>query len=236
MPELPEAIFHNPPWHALRTRHRHFAQIHGNAWRYLRAVAPFAALASADETSLRDLHSLMEPGESVWIFGDNLPAAEGLAYDATLPTLQMVLPVDTPIPPPDHAVVPLSDPAEMVALTDIAFPGFFRPRTCEMGEYFGLRSGGQLVSMGGERLMLEGYSEISGVCTHPDHRGQGLAARVVSRLVRKHRAEGVVSWLHVVASNTHAIGLYGSLGFQVARQVVLTRITASTAGISHPAK
>ena len=235
MPQLPEAIFHNPPWHTLRTKHRHFAQFHGNACRYLRAVAPFAALGSTDETSLRDLRALMEPGESVWIFAEDLPRVEGLACDNTLPTLQMVLPVDTPIPPADDAVVPLSDPAEMVALTDIAFPGFFRPRTCEMGDYYGLRSGGQLVSMGGERLMLEGYSEISGVCSHPDHRGQGYAARVVSHLVRKHRAEGVRSWLHVVAANTHAIALYESLGFQIARQVVLTRITASAAHTSHPA-
>ncbi len=234
MPQLPEAIFHNPPWHALRTKHRHFAQIRGNACRYLPSVAPFAALAAPDEIALRDLHTLMQPGESVWIFGENLPTVEGLAYDATLPTLQMVLLADTPVPPPDDAITPLSDPAEMVALTDIAFPGFFRPGTCEMGEYFGLRSGGQLVSMGGERLMLEGYSEISGICTHPDHRGRGYAARVVSHLVRKHSAEGLVSWLHVVASNTHAIGLYESLGFQIVRQVVLTRITASIAGISHP--
>src|ERR1700754_210466 len=112
----------------------------------------------------------------------------------------------------------------MVALTDIAFPGFFRARTCEMGSYYGVRAGGELIAMGGERLMLEGYPEISGICTHPEHRGKGLAAGLIWRLVRKHRREGQVSWLHVAARNQHAIDLCRRLGFKVARKVMLHRM------------
>ena len=77
---------------------------------------------------------------------------------------------------------------EMVALTTIAFPGFFRSRTSEMGSYYGIRSDGELIAMGGERLRLDGYPEISGVCTHPAHRGKGLAASLICQLARNHRA------------------------------------------------
>jgi predicted GNAT family acetyltransferase len=139
----------------------------------------------------------------------------------------MVLPEEVTPPDPTIEIVSLSDEnaAEMVALTDLAFPGFFRKRTCEMGSYYGVRSDGELIAMGGERLMLEGYSEISGVCTHPAHRGKGLAAGLIWRLVQDHRRDGIVSWLHVAASNHHAIELYRRLGFDVARKVTLTRIS-----------
>ena len=68
----------------------------------------------------------------------------------------------------------------MVALTTLAFPSFFRSRTCEMGSYYGVRScTGELLAMGGERLQLDGYSEISALCTHPSFRGQGFAASLI---------------------------------------------------------
>jgi len=93
-----------------------------------------------------------------------------------------------------------------------------------MGSYYGVRSDGELIAMGGERLMLEGYSEISGVCTHPAHRGKGLAASLIWRLVRDHRRDGLVSWLHVAAANRRALDLYLRLGFEVVRTVTLQRV------------
>jgi predicted GNAT family acetyltransferase len=109
----------------------------------------------------------------------------------------------------------------MIALTDAAFPGFFRARTCEMGSYFGIRSNGRLIAMGGERITLDGYPEISGICTHPDHRGKGYAENLIWHLVRNHRREGLVSWLHVSATNQRAIDLYRRMGFTEAREVTL---------------
>ncbi len=130
------------------------------------------------------------------------------------------------LPDPSIEIARLSgaNAGEMVALTDLAFPGFFRRRTCEMGSYYGVRSDDELIAMGGERLMLEGYSEISGVCTHPAHRGKGLAASLIWRLVRDHRRAGLVSWLHVGAANRHAFDLYLRLGFEVVRTVTLHRV------------
>ena len=143
----------------------------------------------------------------------------------------MILPEEVTPPDPTIDIVSLSDAnaTEMVTLTNLAFPGFFRKRTCEMGSYYGVRSDGELIAMGGERLVLDGYSEISGVCTHPAHRGKGLAASLIWRLVRNHRRDGLMSWLHVGAANHHAIDLYLRLGFKVVRMVTLNRISRSAA-------
>ena len=139
----------------------------------------------------------------------------------------MVLPEKAKPLEPTIDIVKLSsaDAPEMVALTTLAFPGFFRARTWEMGEYYGVRCpSGELIAMGGERLALEGHSEISGVCTHPSFRGQGLAAGLIWHLVRNHRRADAVSWLHVGCANNRAIDLYLGMGFQSIRKVMLHRM------------
>ena len=227
MTDLPESLFANPVWSALRTKHRHFTLNAGDACRYPADVAPFAAVASPSADALLQLHSLLAPGESVWIVGESYPQPAKLAFEQTLLCLQMVLPAELVPPASTIEILPLSNDhaPEMVALTDLAFPGFFRSRTCEMGSYFGIRSNGQLIAMGGERLTLEGYPEISGICTHPDHRGKGYAESLIWHLVRNHRREGLVSWLHVSATNQRAIDLYRRMGFTEVRRVTLNLVS-----------
>ena len=69
---------------------------------------------------------------------------------------------------PEHA----SQMFELVALTH---PGPFGPRTPELGEYFGVLEGDRLIAMAGERMQAGDLREISGVCTHPERQGRGLA-------------------------------------------------------------
>jgi predicted GNAT family acetyltransferase len=228
MADLPESLFVNPILTALQTRHRHLAVRAGGACRYPADIAPFAAVAAPNEKALSELSSLLAERESVWIVGEDYPRVPELVFEATLPCLQMVL---------EEGVLPAADPEierltdddahDMVALTDLAFPGFFRRRTCEMGAYYGVRRGRELIAMGGERFLLNGYSEISGLCTHPAHRGKGLAAGLIGQLARAHRDEGVVSWLHVTSENRHAIELYERMGFRRVREIVLHRISRS---------
>jgi predicted GNAT family acetyltransferase len=221
-----ENLFANPAWHALHTAHRHFAVSAGEACRYPADVAPFAAVSTSSIQALKHLHSLLAPGESVWLIGESYPRIPEFAFKESLECLQMVLPEDVPSCNPEAEIVPLSsaDAPEMVALTNLAFPGFFRSRTCEMGSYYGVRSKGELIAMGGERLILDGYPEISGICTHPTHRGKGYAASLIWHLVQIHRRNGLTSWLHVSAANHNAIQLYLRLGFTVTRNVTLHRI------------
>jgi len=228
MADLPEHLFANPVWHALHTKHRHLAVSAGEACRYPADVSPFAAVAEPSVSAFEDLHSLLVPGESVWIAETKFPDCPELVFEVTIECLQMVLPEEV-TPPADTAVgiVPLScaDAPAMVALTDLAFPGFFRAKTCEMGSYYGVFAGEELVSMSGERMILDGYPEVSGVCTHPDHRGKGYAAALMWQVVRDHRRDGLVSWLHVSSGNRHAIELYQRMGFVEAHRLVYHRIS-----------
>jgi predicted GNAT family acetyltransferase len=222
-----EDLFANPAWHALHTIHRHFAVSAGDACRYPADVAPFAAVTTPSIQALQQLHSLLTPGESVWLIGESYPPTSSLSFEESLECLQMVLPQEILPPSPPAEIVQLSnaDAPEMVALTNLAFPGFFRSRTCEMGSYYGVRLEGKLIAMGGERLMLDGYPEISGVCTHPAHRSKGYAASLIWHLAQDHRRNGLTSWLHVSAANHHAIELYVRLGFTVAQKVTLHRVS-----------
>jgi ribosomal protein S18 acetylase RimI-like enzyme len=225
MSELPEPLFSNPVWHALLGPHRHLAILEGNACRYPADVAPFAAIAAPTDQTLGELRSLLTPEESAWIV-DYGRAAPGLKITDSLPCLQMVLPHHVDLPPRSAEVVPLSaaHAQEMVVLTDLAFPGFFRSKTYRMGYYCGIRVDGELVAMGGERLWLAGFPELSGLCTHPSYRGKGLATDIIGHLVERHRHRGLHSWLHVGAPNTRAIDLYTSLGFKPIRTLPLNRI------------
>jgi predicted GNAT family acetyltransferase len=225
--ELPEELFANPVWHALHSRHRKFAECTGEACRYPADVVPFAAIRAAEARAMVQLRSLFEAGESAWIIGKEYAGVPGLVREETLECLQMVLPDAIHVPDTDE-IEKLSDAnaGEMVALTTLAFPGFFRQRTCEMGSYYGVRSpSGELIAMGGERLKLEGFTEISAVCTHPAFRGRGLAAAIIWQVVREHRKEGVVSWLHVASSNPRAQELYLRMGFEEIRRVTLHRVS-----------
>jgi len=218
---LPASLFLNPIWHALTGKHRHLAVAAGEACRYPADVAPFAALGRPVSAAIDDLGSLLASNDAVWMADDGADVGPRLRIETRLSCLQMALRPQVAPPPalPEIDIVPLAaaDAPEMLALTDVAFPGFFRARTPLMGAYCGVRIDGELAAMGGERLRVERYPELSAICTRPEHRGQGLATSIIWHLVREHRRNGLMSWLHVGAENTRAVELYRSLGFDVVR-------------------
>lgn len=130
----------------------------------------------------------------------------------------------------DLQPVPLgdADAADMLELTGLTEPGPFLPRTHTMGRFIGLREGGQLVAMAGERMRPPGHVEVSGVCTHPGWRGQGLARRLSAAVGARIQAEGAVPFLHAWTGNEAAIALYRSLGFE-------TRCEVDVAVLERPA-
>jgi predicted GNAT family acetyltransferase len=129
---------------------------------------------------------------------------------------------------PDDEAVALGadDVPEMLELVARTRPGPFRTGTHRMGGYLGIRLGGVLIAMAGQRMHPPGWVEISAVCTDPDHRGKGLAARLVRAVAAGVRAGGDVPFLHVAAANTGAIRLYRQLGFTQRREVVFSALHA----------
>src|SRR5271154_2050402 len=147
---LPESLFVNPVWHSLHGPHRHLAHSEGGACRYPADVAPFAAIDAPSAAAFARLRFLLDPEESLWIV-DYGRSAPGLAVVDALECVQMVLPGEVEIATPGRDVLPLTAAyaQEMVALTNVAFPGFFRSATYRMGSFFGVRVGAELVAMGG---------------------------------------------------------------------------------------
>jgi len=113
----------------------------------------------------------------------------------------------------------------MLDLVAITQPGPFGPRTGELGEYFGVIDAGRLVAMAGERMHAGALREISGVCTHPDFQGRGLARRLIERLIRLEVRRNQTPFLHVMRDNIHARGLYERMGFRHHREVALRVIS-----------
>ena len=109
----------------------------------------------------------------------------------------------------------------------LRFPGFFRPRTFILGSYFGMYVAGQLVAMAGERIALPGYREISAVCTHPEHTGQGFASTLIRHLLHNHFLAGLHSFLHVASANLRAITLYERLGFSRSHSILIHQVRRS---------
>jgi predicted GNAT family acetyltransferase len=128
--------------------------------------------------------------------------------------LQMVVRRFVPVPV-TAAWVALgpADVDEMVALVELTRPGPFARRTLAMGRYIGIRDSGRLVAMAGERMHLDGYTEVSAVCTHPDYRGRSYARMLVSEIGSGIVERGETPFLHVYATNDVAIRTYEKLGF-----------------------
>jgi len=176
--------------------------------------------------------ALLAAGERVGVFVEEAAAAPGLEVVSSVPLLQMVrengdLPANEEGQRSSEVVaLTEADVPEMMALTALTKPGPFNQRTREMGDYFGIRSNGKLIAMAGERLRVPGYTEISAVCTHPDHLGRGYARALIALLIARIRGRGERPFLHVRPENTRAVALYERLGFEkrlLSRYVILQR-------------
>ena len=106
-----------------------------------------------------------------------------------------------------------ADAPEMLALATLTKPGPFGARTGELGDYIGIRRDGKLAAMAGERLRAPGFTEVSAVCTHPDHLGHGYATGLMVEVMQRILARGETPFLHVRGQNRRAIDLYRRLGY-----------------------
>lgn len=220
----------NPIWKAATTRQAHLAYGDGLARRYYRDVVPLAAIANHSDAAVTALCTLVAPGERVWFF-EEPPSLDPEDWRITrrIPGFQMVCEA---LKPAEHdgsepASVMLDtkkDAAEMNTLKAIAFPGFFGARTPEMGRYRGIRIGGELVAMAGERLALPGYREVSAICTHPAHLGHGYAQRLTREATATILADGDLPFLHVADGNGAAIHIYEQLGFERCADAVFVEL------------
>ena len=201
----------------------------GPAVRLDPGYGPFAAAADRSDEAQAALAGLIAPGEQVWLVEpEEWPVPKGLTLLRTAPLLQMVAERPMPVQPEDAEVEPL-DEADAAAMTELALatePGPWGDLTRLYGQFYGIRRDGRLAAMAGERMRpAPGLAEVSAVCTWPDYRGQGLAGKLIRRVMAGFVAQGQVPFLHSYAGNAKAIGLYDFLGFTARREMVVTMLT-----------
>lgn len=207
-----------PIWSTLNSVHQCFAVGEGPARRFQPEISPFAATFKDDVDCLATLKKLCpHNGSIILLQADEVAIPGGMMATRTALGVQMVAEGNIPDCPTDHQAVQLTDDdaSEMLALATLTKPGPFLTRTHKLGTFWGIKVDGKLIAMAGERMKLPTHTEVSGICTHPDHRGKGYAELLSSIVMHQIKKVGQTPFLHTYADNERAIRLYEKLGFRL---------------------
>ena len=224
-------ILNRPVWNTLTTRNARFAAGGERARRFVPQVGPLAGARDDDPESLAELAELVPAdGALVLLQADPIVLPPSLVATTSAPGVQMILDRLADVAD-DERIVPLaaSDAPAMLELATLTKPGPFAMRTHELGEFVGIKETGVLIAMAGERMKHPGFTEVSGVCTHPTARGRGLARVLSAHVARRIIERGETPYLHAYAANAAAIALYESLGFRISRELHVAVVARSPA-------
>lgn len=216
-----------PIWSSLRSGWSNLAQGNGEALRLDPAYGPFGAAANGSAPSLEALAALVPADGELWIVErGGIAPLPGTVLLRTAVLNQMVAERISPGTAEfDWLDLGDADAPEMLALALLTRPGPFAASTHRLGDFVGIRREGRLVAMAGERMRMDGFTEVSGVCTHPDHRGRGYAGALMRIVSKRIYARGETPFLHSYASNAGAIALYESLGFRFRTPINMAVVT-----------
>jgi len=220
-------LLDNIVWHALIGPQARFAVGTEVARRYAKGFSPIVGFADAERPDFAALAPYGERAEQLYCVDWSGAAPPGWRIEADSTMFSMVW----------EAAMPLADEAadavrlapehapQALELATLTHPGPFGPRTIELGDYFGYFEGGTLIAMAGERMQAGSLREVSGVCTHPDFQGRGLAKRLMIKLIRRQMQRDEIPFLHVMRANTGARRLYERMGFRNHREVAVRVIS-----------
>ncbi len=216
-------LLDNIAWHTLAGAHAMYSTGTDHARRYAPGFSPIVGFADGERPDFAALRPHCDAGEHFYCDGWSGPAPAGWRIDAETTMFKMVWPGPMPAgdDAPEAVRLGLEHAAQALELATLTRPGPFGPRTIELGDYFGCFEGERLIAMAGERMRAGRLREISGVCTHPEFQGRGLARRLMLGLVRRQMQRDEAPFLHVMRDNGNAHRLYRHMGFDVYRETVV---------------
>ena len=217
----------NPVWDSLTSDQIFFRVEGGPVVRYPAEVAPFCAVDTA--AAVCSVENIPSKFDSFFVgVIPEFPAEWKVLHRSSAVQMMFRGTVNATTGIENEVELGAADAEDLVKLTGLAYPEFFRPETYRLGRYIGVRVEGELVAMAGERMRLtrsgETLSEISGVVTHPAHTGRGFASHLMKRLVESISADGATPFLHTGANNARAIGIYERLGFAITGELAVVKV------------
>jgi predicted GNAT family acetyltransferase len=214
------SVLDNPIWNALNTGDVLKNKGNEHVRHFDINTAPFIGMANWNEDSQRKIIELDEP-EREWflLIADTINLIDELVLLVTMPIHQFICTNLNRAPIKDNQIqlLPLNEShiEEMITLTALTKPGPFSKDTIRFGNYHGIFEDGKLVAMGGERMHVANYTEISAICTHPNAQGKGYAASITQFLAAAIIEKGQIPFLHARTDNEKAIEVYKRLGFEL---------------------
>ncbi|MFT5251314.1 MAG: hypothetical protein ACI87N_000291 [Flavobacteriales bacterium] len=169
-----------PVWYSLAESHKKLAIACNTTHFYNPEYCAFGAF---NEVSINDADLLAYAKEvpSFFIFGAKPNLPESLQFKNELLCLQMIVRDKISITPTDEIVkLDESHRTALLALVEIVYPEYFKSKTADLENYYGIFKNNQLVAITGERMQMDDFIEVSAVITHPEHTSIGYAKQLVA--------------------------------------------------------
>jgi ribosomal protein S18 acetylase RimI-like enzyme len=210
-----------PIWTALTTKQAQHAHSSALARRFPPEMTLLGALAANTAMAFDSLAQLIQRDAITLYFTSSPQIPAGWEIVRAVELHQMVQETDTIPPSTEREAAPVvieltpSEVPEMSVLYTATRPGrTLCQRIQKLGQFLGIREEGKLVAMGGLRLHLPGYREITTVATMPGYEGRGYATAIMRCLIDRIRSRGEQPFLTVRTDNTRAVEIYRRLGFK----------------------
>ncbi|OSY88228.1 acetyltransferase [Tenacibaculum holothuriorum] len=211
----------NPVWFSLEETHKKFATQYDEVLFYDPKICPFGAFTNSEKTKYA-LNEYAKLTDSFFLVTENgTPTFDEnfVILDKKIEGVQMVL-KDLQEVEITENIIPLTEKHidEIYDLIWLVMPGYYKKRTFDMGNYFGIFKDNKLVSITGQRMQTDDFIEVSAVVTHPDFTKRGYAKQLTTYVTKEIIKDGKHPILHTTKGNP-AIKLYEKLGYELTRDM-----------------